>query len=57
MEEGGVKVNLFPKKLLEGQRGAERARLCLQKKFTKKYANIHHIYFQRASRIYCLGFR
>ena len=50
-EEGGVKVNLFKKKKfcrVKGGRGGH---------FHKKYTNIHYIYFQSASVIYCLGFR
>ena len=57
VEEGGVKVNLFRKRKAVGLKGAGRSLLCLQKKITKKYTNTHHIYFQSASVIYCLGFR
>ena len=34
-EKGEVKVNLFQKTILQGQRGAGRALLCLLKRFTK----------------------
>ena len=56
-EEGGVKVNLFGKKNPAGSKGTGPTLSCLQKKFTKKYTNMHHIYFKSASVIYCLGSR
>ena len=56
VEEREVKANLFKKKIEVGSKGARVGTLCLLKRFTK-IQNIHHVYFQSASVICCLGFR
>ena len=55
-EEGGVKVNLLKKK--KHPVGSKRARagtFMFAKKLHQKYTNMHHIYSQSASVIYCFG--
>ena len=55
-EEGQVKVNLFQKRNPVGLKVGKAGTFVIAKKVLKKYTNIHHIYCQSTSVIYCLGF-